>query len=322
MLRTALTASLLLGEPVRVRDIRKRRHKPGLLPSHLAAVRAAAEVSGGRVEGDELRSTEVELHPGPLVPGEHTFAIGTAGSTTLVLQTVLLPLLQHGGRFDLRLEGGTHNPKAPPFDFLKKTYVPVLRAMGAEIAVELQRVGFAPRGGGAFSARIDGGAFDGHVDLEERGRVLSTRVRVLLSHLPPHIGEREVDRLRHRLTPRPSEARLETITAAGPGNVVIIEVESDALTEVFTAFGRRHVAAEQVADEVWAESLFYLESRAVVGPHLADQLVPILALRGRGAFLTVYPTLHTHTQVELVNELFDAKIRVDEVDPKTWRIGF
>jgi len=322
VLRTALTAALLRQEPVRIAAIRKNRSKPGLLPSHLAAVRAAAAISGGRLEGAELRSTEVELHPGPIVPGRHAFAIGTAGSTTLVLQTVLLPLLRHGGRFEVELEGGTHNPKAPPFDFLQKTYVPVLRRLGAKIEVELGRIGFAPRGGGRFVARIDGGAFEGHVDLEDRGDVRSTRVRALLSHLPPHIGEREVDRIKNRLTPRPREARLETISATGPGNVVIIEVESDALTEVFTSFGRRHVAAEQVADEVWSEAIFYLESRAVVGPHLADQLVPLLALRGRGAFLTVYPTLHTHTQVELVNELFGVAIRIDEVDPKTWRIGF
>lgn len=322
VLRTALTAALVLGTPVRVRDIRRNRNKPGLLPSHLAAVRAAAAISGGRVEGDELRSTEVELHPGPLVPGRHVFSIGTAGSTTLVLQTVLLPLIRHGAGFDLRLEGGTHNPKAPPFDFLRKTYVPVLRALGADVDVQLEKIGFAPRGGGAFTARIGPGDLTSEVRLEDRGEVRETRVRALISRLPTHIGDREVDRLRDRLAPRPSEARVETVDTSGPGNVVMIEVESEALTEVFTSFGRRHVAAEQVADEAWAETLFYLESRAVVGPHLADQLVPIMALQGRGAFLTVYPTLHTHTQVELVNELFDTAIRIDDIDGKTWRIGF
>jgi RNA 3'-terminal phosphate cyclase (ATP) len=323
VLRTALTASLLKQEPIRIRDIRKNRSKPGLLPSHLAAVRAAVAVSGGRAVGDELRSTEIEFHPGPLRPGQHTFSIGTAGSTTLVLQTVLLPLLEDGGAFEIALEGGTHNPKAPPFDFLARTYVPVLRKLGARIDVALNRVGFAPRGGGAFTARIEASEdFPGEVALEERGRVKSTRVRSLLSHLPEHIAERQIARLEGRLMPRPSEARIETIAAAGPGNVVMIEVESDALTEIFTAFGRRHVGAEQIADEVWSEVVFYLESRAVVGPHLADQLVPIMALRQRGGFLTVYPTLHTHTQVELVNELFETSIRVDEIDPKTWRIGY
>lgn len=322
VLRTALTASLLRQEPVRVRDIRRNRSKPGLLPSHLAAVRAAATLSGGRVEGDELRSPEVEFHPGPLRPGRHTFSIGTAGSTTLVLQTVLLPMLHHGGSFEIALEGGTHNPKAPPFDFLDRTFVPVLRSLGARLDVELDRIGFAPRGGGAFTARIQAGRLEGEVALEARGTVTDTRVRSLISRLPDHIGERQIDRLRDRLTPRPSEARVETISAPGPGNVVMIEVESETLTEVFTAFGRRHVAAEQVADEVWSEAIFYLESRAVVGPHLADQLVSIMALQQRGGFLTVYPTLHTHTQVELVNELMETSIRIDEVDPKTWRIGY
>lgn len=322
VLRTALTASLLRQEPIRVRDIRKHRSKPGLLPSHLAAVRAATAISGGRVEGDELRSTEIEFHPGPLRPGRHTFSIGTAGSTTLVLQTVLIPVLNHGGRFEIALEGGTHNPKAPPFDFLAQTYVPVLRELGASIDVELERIGFAPRGGGAFVAQIGGGGIRGEVALEDRGAVTATRVRSLLSHLPEHIGERQIARLEGRLMPRPSEARVERISSAGPGNVVMIEVTSEALTEVFTAFGRRHVAAEQVADEVWSEAIFYLESRAVVGPHLADQLVPLMALQQRGGFLTVYPTLHTHTQVELVNELMETSIRIDDIDSKTWRIGY
>ncbi len=323
VLRTALTASLLHGEPIRIRDIRANRSKPGLLPSHLAAVRAAVEISGGRVKGAELRSTEVEFAPGPLRPGSYRFDIGSAGSTTLLFQTILLPMLQADGEFELVFIGGTHNPKAPPFDFLDRTYVPLLSKLGADVEVELLRPGFAPKGGGAFRARVRGGTLKGEICLEDRGEVRATRVRALLSKLPEHIAEREVDRVRTRLSPAPTEVRVETIAnAAGPGNVFMIELETDVLTEVFTSFGRRHTSPEHIADEAWAESVFYLESQAVVGPHLADQLVPILALLGRGSFFTVYPTLHTRTQVDLVNELMDTPLRVEEVNAKTWRIGW
>lgn len=148
VLRTSLALSLITGKPFRIENLRAKRDKPGLLRQHLTAVHAAVQVGDAAVEGASLGSTALTFVPRALRAGDYSFAIGTAGSTMLVLQTVLLPLVLAGGSSTLELEGGTHNPSSPPFDFVERAFLPLLRRMGAEIEIELVRPGFHPAGGG------------------------------------------------------------------------------------------------------------------------------------------------------------------------------
>ena len=148
ILRTALALALVTGTPFRIHAIRARRRKPGLLRQHLTAVNAAATVGGASTDGASLGSRELTFRPGRITPGEYRFAVGTAGSTGLVLQTVLPPLLLASGPSTVTVEGGTHNPGAPPFDFLARVFLPLLRRMGAHVEARLDRPGFYPAGGG------------------------------------------------------------------------------------------------------------------------------------------------------------------------------
>ena len=134
ILRSCLALSLVTGEPVRLVRIRAGRQKPGLMRQHLTCVLAAAEIGSADVRGAKLGSQELEFRPGTLRAGSYRFAIGTAGSTSLVLQTVLPALLAIGGTSELELEGGTHNPLAPTFDFLASAFVPIL--MKDQVAVK------------------------------------------------------------------------------------------------------------------------------------------------------------------------------------------
>ncbi len=124
ILRTALALSCLKQAPVRITNIRKNRKKAGLRPQHLLAVRAAAAISKGKVEGDEAGSLELSFYPGPVRPGNYQFDIGTAGSTTLLFQTVLPVLALAGGPSRVKISGGTHNPMAPPFEYVKEAFLP------------------------------------------------------------------------------------------------------------------------------------------------------------------------------------------------------
>src|SRR5947207_15592691 len=154
ILRTSLALSLVTGQPFCMERIRVRRQKPGLLRQHLTAVEAAKTVGCAEVEGAEMNSQTLEFRPGPVTPGNYRFAVGTAGSATLVLQTVLPSLLTASGKSTLTLEGGTHNPLAPPFDFLVGSFMPLIRRMGATVELDLKAPGFFPAGGGRFHARI------------------------------------------------------------------------------------------------------------------------------------------------------------------------
>jgi RNA 3'-terminal phosphate cyclase (ATP) len=301
ILRTSLALSLVTGRAFRLRNVRARREKPGLRRQHLAALRAAAEVGEAEVSGDEVDSREVSFRPTVLRGGRRRFAVGTAGSATLVFQTVLPALLVAKEPSDLSLEGGTHNPWAPPYDFLEKAFLPLLRRMGARVETRLEIRGYEPAGGGLFSATIEPAPLRPLV-LERRGDVRRRRARVVLANLASHIADREMQVLERALP-----ADLWTFEREvegdrrGPGNVVILEVEAEHVTEVFTAFGRLGVPAEAVARTALEEMGPWLASDVPVGPHLADQLLLPLALAGSGSFRTLPPTRHALTNRDVIS---------------------
>ena len=205
ILRTSLALSLVTGQPFRLEQIRAGRQKPGLLRQHLTAVEAAKTVAVAEVIGAVLGSQTLEFRPGAVTPGNYRFAVGTAGSATLVLQTILPPLLTANGTSTLTLEGGTHNPFAPPFDFLAHCFVPLIRRMGPTIELELLRPGFFPAGGGKFHARIEPVKQLARFDLLERGTVRQRQARAIISKLPAQVADRELAVVREQLGWREDE---------------------------------------------------------------------------------------------------------------------
>ena len=314
ILRSSLALALLTGNSVRVANIRAGRARPGLMRQHLAAVRAAATITGGEVFGDAIGSTEVELRPGRVRGGDYTFSTGGAGSTTLVFQTLWLPLLlRTEGTTTVRFEGGTHNPMAPPFDFLARAFLPLLAKMGAGVNVTFDRHGFYPAGGGAWTLTLQGGARLGPLDLCERGDVLERSAEAVIAQVAPSVALRELEALTSALAWDPATATPRQLTRAhGPGNVLMATVRSEHVTEVFTGFGERGVRSEDVAATVATEVSRYLHANVPVGEHLADQLLMPMALGAGGSFRTVRPSLHCRTQIELLEQLLPARFTVTE----------
>ena len=310
ILRSALALSLVTGRPFRLHRIRARRVKPGLLRQHLTAVRAATTIGAAEVTGDELGSTELVFLPGPVQHGEYSFAVGSAGSVTLVLQTVLWPLLLAPGDSRLVFEGGTHNAMAPPFEFIAEVFLPLLRRMGAKVDAQLIRHGFYPAGGGSFVVNVAGGHPLRPLQLFERGPVLRRKARALLAHLPKSIGDRELRVVRNELGLERDEVRVVEVDSSGPGNALLVWIEAEHGTELFCAFGERRVSAEQVAARVVAEVRAHLESGAPVGPHLADQLLLPLALVGSGGYHTYALTQHTLTNMEILGRFLPVRFAV------------
>ncbi|MFO7899644.1 MAG: RNA 3'-terminal phosphate cyclase [Planctomycetota bacterium] len=318
ILRTSLALSLATGRPFHIRHIRASRSKPGLRRQHLAAARAAAEI--GRAETDRmtLGSGELTFVPTAIRPGWHHFSVGTAGSATLVLQTVLPALLTADGPSSLTLEGGTHNPFAPPFDFLARTFLALVNRMGPAVAVELQRPGFYPAGGGRFTAEIEPAGRLEPLALLDRGRETGRRARAMVSALPVHIAERELRVVSGEPGWAEAEGSVEIVEdPAGPGNVLLLELGFEHVVEVFTGFGRRGVRAEAVAGQAAAEAREYLDAGAPAGPHLADQLVVPLALAGGGSYRTVPLTEHARTNIEVVRAFLPVDVGVADAGDGT-----
>lgn len=312
VLRTSLALSMLTGTPVRLRNIRAGRARPGLMRQHLTAVHAAARISGARVEGAEVGSREISFAPGPVQPGDYRFDIGTAGSATLILQTLLPALLHASGPTTVTIEGGTHNPLAPPFEFLDRVFLPLIRRMGARVEAVLERPGFYPAGGGRFVATIQPAQSLSGLEILERGEVFGLRATALISSLPRHIAERELRHIEREAGWDRSALEVREVESLGPGNVLLLEVESEALTEIFAGFGEKGVRAEEVAERALAELDRYLAAGVPVGEHLADQLLAPLALAGSGSFLTLPLSLHATTQIDLIPRFLDVRIGVEE----------
>jgi len=309
ILRSALALSLITGTPFRIENIRAGRAKPGLLRQHLTAVRAAAEISGSEVSGDELGSCELALRPGAVRAGAYHFTVGTAGSACLVLQTVLPALLGAAEPSSLLLEGGTHNPSAPTWDYLARVFFPLLAKMGASLRTDLDRHGFYPAGGGKFRVEIPSACRLAPLELVARGAVRARSARALVAHLSPEIGERELRVLRSKLTGFEDASVVEAAKSPGPGNALSVELDYEQVTEIFTGFGERSVRAESVAQKLADEVRRYLVSDAPVGPHLADQLVLPLALAGGGVFRTLPLTRHTVTNIDIVQRFLPVGVR-------------
>lgn len=308
VLRTALALAAVTGRSFRIEHIRGKRRKPGLLRQHLTAVKAIAEICAARVSGAELGSQALSFEPKSAKHGEYSFAIGTAGSATLVLQTILPPLLMAEGHSHIVLEGGTHNSMAPPFDFVAQTFLPLLHRMGASVSAELSRAGFYPAGGGRFEVHVQGGQKLMPLELLRRGALNKLKIRALVSQLPERIAEREAHQLASALCDYPLDFETATVDSPGPGNVAMVTVRAEALTETFTGFGEVGVRAETVAHRLAGEVRRYLQSDAPVGEHLADQLLIPLALAGGGAFRTTEPSLHTRTNAEVIARFLPVRV--------------
>jgi RNA 3'-terminal phosphate cyclase (ATP) len=306
VLRSALSLAVLTGRRVRVRQVRARREKPGLLRQHLAAARALAAVCGGKLEGAELGSREVTFVPGAARHGVYAFAVGGAGSTALVLHTVLPVLLGVAGTSELTLHGGTHNPGAPPYDFLEHVYFRVLRRMGVELDASLVRYGFYPAGGGCFRVR-----FTTPERLRPLDRVACDPARrveawALSAGLPSHVAARELAVVREQLDLPRHATRAREVDASGSGNALCILVEGD-VPELVTAFGAAGRPAEDVALDAVRQARRYLEAGAPIGEHLADQLLLLLLLSG-GAFRAQALSAHARTNIDVIRGFLGADV--------------
>jgi len=320
ILRTSLALSLATRTPFRIEKIRAGRKLPGLLRQHLAAVRAAAQVGKAEVRGDEMGSQQLTFAPKDIVPGEYNFSIGTAGSTTLVLQTVLPALMLASKPSFLTLEGGTHNTAAPPYDFLAKTFVPLINRIGADVQMELVTPGFYPAGGGVMKVAIQPPSDLRPLDLTIRGEARGRGARVLIANLPRNIAERELAVIAEKLSWESSSLRIEHVSSRGPGNVVLLEVESEHITEVFTGFGERGVRAETVAENVVLETRRYLASDVAVDEHLADQVLLPLALAKGGVFTTFPPSRHTQTNIDTIGRFLSTQIRLVPANSRSFTV--
>ena len=302
ILRTSLTLSMITGQPFRITNIRANRSKPGLMRQHLMAVQAAAAVSDATITHAQVGSTELTFAPGKVKAGDYQFAIGTAGSCTLVLQTLLLALAHAEGPSTVRITGGTHNPMAPPVQFLQRAYCRMLAAMDVHVDISLVRSGFYPAGGGVVMASVEPCTQMKHIALMVPGALRAGYAEAIVAGIPGGVGARELQAVGAGMDWGEPQLLMRGLPGEqGPGNAVLITLEHDHVTEVFSAIGEKMVRAEVVAKKVVQEARAFMASGAAVGEHLADQLLLPMALAGGGRFTAAAVSQHAITNAEVIS---------------------
>ncbi len=312
ILRTSLSLSMCLSKPVVIKNIRAGRKKPGLLRQHLTCVLAAKEICDAKVKGAELGSTQIEFVPGNVKSGQYHFSIGSAGSTTLVFQTVMPALLMTNGETRLVLEGGTHNSMAPNYDYIHECFLPLVNAMGFSIRAKLERYGFQPNGGGLWKVKIKPRKKLKKLTLFERGEIIDKKARVISAKVPLHVAERELKQIQKKCLFVREQLINQLVDSYGPGNVVEIFIKTENITEMFDSVGALGVNAERVAGRAIRDMKRFLESEAVVGEYLSDQLLLPLLIGKGGCFTTLKLSGHTETNIGVINKFIENKIITKE----------
>lgn len=317
ILRSALSLSMICNRSVRFTRIRAGRQKPGLMRQHLTAVLAAQQICEAKVEGAALGSTELSFIPGRINSGNYEFDLGGAGSCTLVLQTLLPALWSSSEASYIKLKGGTHNPMAPTVDFLQYVWLPLMAKIGAVAKLRLHRYGFYPAGGGEIEVNIQPVTQWNGLNLLHRGQPIAMKAEVLNANLPDGIGQRELTVVKQRMA-WPDDRLHEVLLprVQGSGNVLLLQMDFEHLSEMICTFGAKGKKAEVVAHQACQEAQAYLASTAAVGEHLADQLLLPMALAGKGRFSTSKVTPHLRTNANIIQRFLPVDIGIEAQDDR------
>lgn len=322
ILRTALALSALTGRSFAIDQIRAKRERPGLQRQHLTAVQAIAAVCDATIEGAELGSTSLSFCPGPIKTGNYCWPIGSAGSTSLVLQTVLFPLLLAEGESRVSISGGTHNSQAPTFEFLSESLQPLLAHMGYTVDFKLIKSGYYPAGGGEIQVTIQGNAMSRCEPFELlTPGVQGKEVYAWSANIPDRIGKAEVELVGEGLDIPVDQRHAWMVQSNGPGNAVSAMVKTGLGKRVFTSFGERRLSLEKVAAHCVDQTKRWLKSGSAVDEHLQDQLLLPLSLGKGGRFTSVTPTEHTRTNMAVIRQFLPVDFSCTELGPDRWEIA-
>jgi len=315
MLRTALALSMVTGRPFEIANIRAGREKPGLRPQHLACVKAAAKICSASVEGAAPGSRTLRFEPGPVRPGTYDFDVKTAGSTSLVLHTVTLPLALAGARSVVAIRGGTHVPFSPTFHFLQHQWAVVLRRLGLDVELTLSRAGYYPEGGGEIRAKVLPTPSLRPITLAPRGPLERLEGISLVSGLARSVAERQRNQALARLDAEGLAAGIELLDLPSPGKGTMLLLLSAyqgggrACHDALGALGKR---AETVADEACDALGRFLRTAGAVDEHTADQLLLPLALAaGPSEFPVPIVTSHLLTNARVIQSFLPAAITIE-----------
>jgi RNA 3'-terminal phosphate cyclase (ATP) len=305
ILRTAVALSAVTGNPVNIKKIRQGRSRPGLAPQHAEAILALANICSGRIQGATSGSSEITFEPGEIRGGSYRVDIGTAGSVTLLMQCLLPAMLKAQSPVSLQVQGGTDVQWAPTVDYFKHVFLPALMCFGAKADLDIRQRGYYPKGQGLVHLQIE--PCDLHpCHLKPQSSAL--RGISHSSNLPSHVAQRQADSALEILMQAGFKAKMGTESLSAPSTGSGITLWSG--WKGASAIGERGLPAEKVGKRAAEELVLELSSGKAVDVHLADQLIPYIALVG-GSYTTSEISRHTMTNIWTAKHFLKREIYIE-----------
>ncbi|MDI6643650.1 MAG: RNA 3'-terminal phosphate cyclase [Methanobacteriaceae archaeon] len=312
IIRTATALSALTGKPIHITNIRANRPKKGLAPQHLTAIKALSSLTSASCSGLKLGSREIYFKPGPISGGNYHIDIKTAGSTTLVLQSLMIPSMFADSTVNLVIKGGTDVKWSPTFDYLKNVTLPFLRVLGYMARIDLIKRGFYPRGGGIIKAKIN--------PIKRLKPINLTKLEISgfngISHcskLPCHVATRQAQKATEILEKKgyPVEIDVQCIdNSISPGSAIVLWTRGNyplGGSDIGEPGKRAETVAKNAADEL----LDQISKNSPLDKYMGDQIIPYMAITGRSSIKTAELTKHTVTNIYVAEKIMDKKFKVE-----------
>lgn len=311
ILRNAVAFSALTSKSIHINNIRANRPKSGLMPQHLNAVNAVAQLSGAECSKLNIGSDELIFKPGNIEGGKFEIDIKTAGSITLVLQAFMIPAVFADSPVEIMIKGGTDVRWSPSVDYLQNITLKILKKMGYTAKMDIIRRGHYPRGGGIVNVKIKPVRKLNPVKLID---LKFDKVKGI-SHavnLPEHVAIRQAESAEKVLEAGGIESEIEiehSDNASGHGSGIVLWSDND-IPVGGSFIGERGLKAEKVGKKAAEEILYHISKGAALDKYMGDQIIPYIAIAGDSEVKTAELTLHAVTNIYVAELLLEKKFSV------------
>jgi len=321
ILRLSIALAGILGEPLHIYNIRHRRRQPGLRPQHLESVNTAAKLCNAETEGAKLGSRELWFKPNGIISGEVRAEIGTAGSISMLLLTVLPICAYAKGDVTVHVvNGGTDVRYAPTINYMKYVLLPVLERMGLQASLTVKRFGYYPKGMGEVVLNVSNGSKLSALSIKEFGRIEEIGgVSVCTFLEKQRVAERQAEAAMNVLRNHGYDTKIRVVNDRSNSlqkgsSIVLWAKTSKGALFGGDAIGELRKSSEAVGREAAENLLREIEAHATVDTHLADMLVPYVALaNGTSTYITRKLTDHLDTNIWLTEKILGVKFQINKV---------
>ncbi len=313
LLRTSLSLSVLTQKPFKITNIRKNRPQPGIKEQHLQAINAIKEVCNAKVKGAKLNSEELEFYPNEIKANNISVNISTAGSTGLILESLLL--LATNQDLKIKIKGGaTYGKWAPPTDYIQNILLPLLSKMNFKANIEIKRHGFFPKGGAIIKASAKKSNLL-PIEITQKGQIVEIKgISVASQNLKQReVAERQAKSARKILSEyfkMPVNIAIKYSNTTCPGSGIQLWIKTKNSFIGSNSLGEISKKSEVIGFEAAKELISEYEN-SVIDKYAADQLLPYMAIAGNSKILTSTITNHILTNSKIIEKFLLVKFNIN-----------